>query len=281
MRGSTTRSAMAGSLSADPETLSADLETVPTQASVPEDKSLLPSAHAARKGTVYLVGAGPGDPELLTVRAARLLREADVVLFDDLVPAAVLDLCGPQTLRTSVGKRCGRARTTQAEIHTVTIDYARSGKSVVRLKSGDPLVFGRAAEELEALRQAGIPVEIVPGISAVFAAGAELQLPLTDRRSASKLILIAGQHAAEKTALVPIWSGPLPHDATLAIYMPGRDAGAHRDPTACGRPRAGSALPGNFESCDATAADSDKHAAASARAHDACRARPPAGGLCA
>jgi uroporphyrin-III C-methyltransferase len=181
---------------------------------------------AAVKGTVYLVGAGPGDPELLTLRAARLLASADVVLHDDLVPDAVVAMSNPHALVTSVGKRCGRPRITQAGIHELMIDSARRGLSVVRLKSGDPLVFGRAAEELQALRTSGVTAEVVPGVSAVFAAGAALQLPLTDRRSASKLILIAGQHAADKLAPPPIWQGALPEDATLAIYMPGRDLGS-------------------------------------------------------
>ena len=200
---------------------------------------------AAEKGTVYLVGAGPGDPDLLTLRAARLLATADLVLYDDLVTPEVLALCGPHTEQTSVGKRCGSARITQAGIHSLMIHAARRGLSVVRLKSGDPLVFGRAAEELEALRSANIPVEVVPGISAVFAAGATLQLPLTDRHSASKLILIAGHPASHKTAPpaepgadgptanrqgttspTPLWSGSLPSDATLAVYMPGRSAEA-------------------------------------------------------
>ena len=182
----------------------------------------------AQKGTVYLVGAGPGDPDLLTLRAARLLASADVVLHDDLVPDAIVTLCSPQALVTSVGKRCGRPRITQAGIHELMVDSARRNLSVVRLKSGDPLVFGRAAEELNALRQAGIPAEVVPGVSAVFAAGAALQLPLTDRRAASKLILITGQHAADKSSaeIEPIWQGTLPADATLAIYMPGRDLSA-------------------------------------------------------
>lgn len=181
----------------------------------------------AVKGTVYLVGAGPGDPDLLTLRAARLLATADVVLHDDLVPDAIVRMCSPQALVTSVGKRCGRPRITQAGIHALMIDSARRNLSVVRLKSGDPLVFGRAAEELNALREVGIPAEVVPGVSAVFAAGAALQLPLTDRRSASKLILITGQHAADKSSPVPpIWQGTLPEDATLAIYMPGRDLAA-------------------------------------------------------
>ena len=180
-------------------------------------------ARGAVKGTVYLVGAGPGDPELLTRRAERLLATADVVLHDDLVPDEVVAMSSPQALVTSVGKRCGRPRITQAGIHELMIDSARRGLSVVRLKSGDPMVFGRAAEELNALRAAGIPAEVVPGVSAVFAAGAALQLPLTDRRTASKLILIAGQHAADKSAPPPIWQGALPEDATLAVYMPGRD----------------------------------------------------------
>lgn len=177
----------------------------------------------AQKGTVYLVGAGPGDPDLLTVKAARLLGSADVVLHDDLVPDAIVMLAAAHAEVTSVGKRCGRARITQAGIHELMIDAARRGLSVVRLKSGDPLVFGRAAEELEALRAANIPVEMVPGVSAVFAAGAALRLPLTDRLTASKLILISGSHAADKVHREPMWQGPLPEDATLAIYMPGRN----------------------------------------------------------
>ena len=178
---------------------------------------------SAQKGTVYLVGAGPGDPDLLTLKAARLLATADVVLHDDLVPDAVVALANPHALVTSVGKRCGRPRITQAGIHALMVDSARRKLSVVRLKSGDPLVFGRAAEELNALRQAKIPTEVVPGVSAVFAAGAALQLPLTDRQAASKLILISGSHAEDKTNPLPMWRGALPEDATLAIYMPGRN----------------------------------------------------------
>jgi uroporphyrin-III C-methyltransferase len=177
----------------------------------------------AMSGTVYLVGAGPGDPELLTVRALRLLETADVVFHDDLVPDEVLALVHRHALITSVGKRCGRPRITQAEIHALMIESARAGQSVVRLKSGDPLVFGRAGEEIAALRTAGIPLEVVPGVTAAFAAGAALALPLTDRRSASKLIFCTGHHAADKADATPIWSGPLPEDATLVVYMPGRD----------------------------------------------------------
>ena len=177
----------------------------------------------AEKGTVYLVGAGPGDPELLTLRALRLLETADVILHDDLVPAEVLALIHDRALITSVGKRCGKPRITQQGIHALMIDSAKSGQSVVRLKSGDPLVFGRAGEEIAALRGAEIPFEVVPGVTAAFAAGAALSLPLTDRKSASKLIFCTGHHAAEKEDTTPIWAGPLPEDATLVIYMPGRD----------------------------------------------------------
>jgi uroporphyrin-III C-methyltransferase len=176
----------------------------------------------AQKGTVYLVGAGPGDPELLTLRALRLLETADVIFHDDLVPEEVLALVHCHALITSVGKRCGRPRITQQGIHALMIESARAGQSVVRLKSGDPLVFGRAGEELAALRAAGVAVEIVPGVTAALAAGAALALPLTDRNSASKLIFCTGHHATGKDD-APIWSGPLPEDATLVIYMPGRD----------------------------------------------------------
>ena len=178
----------------------------------------------AEKGTVYLVGAGPGDPGLLTVRALRLLEQADIIFHDDLVPDAILALANSRALVTSVGKRCGRPRITQQGIHSLMIESARAGQSVVRLKSGDPLVFGRASEEIAALRSAKIPFVIVPGCeSAALAAGAALELPLTDRKSASKLIFCTGHHAADKSEDIPLWTGPLPEDATLVVYMPGRD----------------------------------------------------------
>ncbi len=180
----------------------------------------------AEKGVVYLVGAGPGDPELLTLKAARLLESADVVLHDDLVPAAVLALANQHALLMSVGKRCGNKRITQAGIHALMVDSARRNLSVVRLKSGDPLVFGRAGEEMQALREAGIRFEVVPGITAAFAAASTLGVSLTDRRAASKLIFATGHHAVTKDAkeqAKPIWSGHLPEDATLVVYMPGRE----------------------------------------------------------
>lgn len=177
----------------------------------------------AEKGVVYLIGAGPGDPELLTVKASRLLATADVVLHDDLVPGAVIAQCNPHALVTSVGKRCGTKRITQEGIHELMVDSARRNLSVVRLKSGDPLVFGRAGEELQALREAGIRFEIVPGITAAFGAASSLGVSLTDRRAASKLIFVTGHHAVTKDDDLPVWTGTLPEDATLAVYMPGRD----------------------------------------------------------
>jgi len=173
-------------------------------------------------GQVYLVGAGPGDPNLLTLRALHLLQNADVILPDDLVSDQILALANSSATIIPVGKRCGQPRITQAGIHELMLLHAGHGKSVVRLKSGDPLVFGRANEEIEALRGAGIPFEIVPGITAAFAVAASLKTPLTDRNSASKLILATAHHAADKTTPVA-WEGAFPADSTLVLYMPGRD----------------------------------------------------------
>ena len=176
----------------------------------------------AAPGTVYLVGAGPGAPDLLTLRALRLLESADVILPDDLVSDEVLALANPAAEVIPVGKRCGQARITQAGIHALMLLHAGRGASVLRLKSGDPLVFGRANEEIEALRAAGIPFEIVPGITAAFAVAAALQTPLTDRNSASKLILATAHHAHGKAQAVA-WEGAFPAESTLVLYMPGRD----------------------------------------------------------
>ena len=177
----------------------------------------------AQPGTVYLVGAGPGDPGLLTLRALKLLQTADVILPDDLVSNEVLDLASPSAEIIPVGKRCGQPRITQAGIHELMLHHARAGSSVLRLKSGDPLIFGRAGEEMTALREVRIPFEIVPGITAAFAVAADLKTPLTDRTSASKLILATAHHAAGKLSLTPSWSGAFPDESTLVIYMPGRD----------------------------------------------------------
>jgi len=166
-------------------------------------------------GKVYLVGAGPGDPELLTLKALRVLRDADVVLHDDLISSQILKLI-PRTATTiSVGKRCGAARVTQEEINAMLVAYARSGRTVVRLKSGDPLLFGRAGEEIDALRRGGIAIEIVPGISSAFAAAAALEISLTDRRKASRVVFTTGHRAPAGTG-----------GTTQVIYMPGPDYSA-------------------------------------------------------
>jgi uroporphyrin-III C-methyltransferase len=177
----------------------------------------------AENGKVYLVGAGPGDPDLLTVKAVRLLSGAGVVLHDDLVPEAILNLAGKQALIISVGKRCGRKKITQAAIHDLMIASARKGLAVIRLKSGDPMIFGRAAEEIDALREARVPFEIIPGVTAASSAAAFLETSLTDRRVSSKLIVISGHHAARSSPQPDLWPGTLPADATLAVYMPGQD----------------------------------------------------------
>ena len=177
---------------------------------------------SAQSGVVYLVGAGPGNAELLTLRALRLIETADVILPDDLVSDEVLALASPTALVVPVGKRCGQPRITQAGIHALMLEHARAGRSVVRLKSGEPLIFGRAGEEIAALTEAAIPFEIVPGITAAFAVAAALKTPLTDRGSASKLIFATAHHAADRLQLTPKWEGAFPKDATLVVYMPGR-----------------------------------------------------------
>lgn len=187
------------------------------------------SSTAAQPGHVYLAGAGPGDPDYLTLRTVRLLETADLILPDDLVSEEVLALAHEGVEIIPVGKRCGQPRITQAEIHVLMIEAAQAGRSVLRLKSGDPLIFGRAGEEIQALREAGIPFEIVPGITTAFAVAAALKTPLTDRSAASKLILATAHHAAGKVQLTPKWTGAFPQDATLVIYMPGRNFRALAD----------------------------------------------------
>src|ERR1051325_9492330 len=177
--------------------------------------------HPMANGKGYLVGAGPGDPGLLTVEAARLLRTADVVFHDDLVSPEILSLIPDHVYVENVGKRCGHARVAQHQIHSLMINAAHEGWTVVRLKSGDPLVFGRAGEEMEALRRAGIAYEIVPGITAAFGAAARAGIPLTDRRLASKLVFLSNHQCAGKELFD--WKGALSEDTTALIYMPGAD----------------------------------------------------------
>ncbi len=129
------------------------------------------------KGKAYLVGAGPGDPELLTLKALKILQSADVVLHDDLISAEILALAPRTAFIQNVGKRCGQKRITQDEINSQLVSLASSGLQVVRLKGGDPFIFGRGGEEIEALRQHGIGFEIVPGVTAALGAAAGIRLP--------------------------------------------------------------------------------------------------------
>jgi uroporphyrin-III C-methyltransferase len=174
-----------------------------------------------KAGKVYLVGAGPGDPGLLTVEALRLLQTADVVFHDDLVSKEILALIPPETYVENVGKRCGHAGVTQQQIHSLLINAAREGWTVVRLKSGDPLIFGRAGEEIEALRSAGIEYAIVPGITAALGAAARAGISLTDRRLASRIVFLSNHQCAGKPLFD--WKGALSDDTTALIYMPGTD----------------------------------------------------------
>ena len=175
--------------------------------------------------TVHLVGAGPGDPDLLTVKAVRLIQTADVILHDDLVPQAILDLASPSAEVLNVGKRCGNKTITQAEINSMMIEDARGKRGVVRLKSGDPLIFSRAAEEIAALTEAGVPFQIVPGITAAFAAAAAIGCSLTSRDAASNVIFSTGHRAQSDRLEKQYGQSPLPEleDATRVVYMPGRD----------------------------------------------------------
>lgn len=178
--------------------------------------------HLARK--VSLVGAGPGDPELLTIKAQRLIREADVVLHDDLVPAAILALARPRAQVANVGKRCGAKGITQAEINERMIEAARRGLCVVRLHGGDPTIFGRLAEEIDALEAADVRFEVVPGITAGSAAAATLGVSLTDRRKSSRVILVSGHRATQTAPHARMdWKEVAREDATLVIYMPGNN----------------------------------------------------------
>ncbi len=175
------------------------------------------------KGKVYLVGAGPGDPDLLTIKALRLLQTADVVLHDDLVAPRILALIAPTARIQNVGKRCGEKMMRQEEINFLLVALAESGRQVVRLKSGDPMIFGRAGEEMEALRRANISYEIVPGITSALGASAATGIPLTHRQISSTLVLTTG-HRADKNADAE-WSRFAADNSTLVVYMPGHDYG--------------------------------------------------------
>jgi uroporphyrin-III C-methyltransferase/precorrin-2 dehydrogenase/sirohydrochlorin ferrochelatase len=185
-----------------------------------QDAEALLAAHVrgeAETGIVHLIGAGPGAEDLLTLRAQRLLQEADVIVHDQLVPAAVVEMGRRDAGRISVGKAKGHHSFTQAQINTLIVRLAREGKRVARLKGGDPMVFGRAGEEIAALRKAGIPYTIVPGISAALAAAADTATPVTLRRVSSGFVF-ATAHGAEDGDLQH-WAALAQSGLTVALYM--------------------------------------------------------------
>jgi uroporphyrin-III C-methyltransferase len=173
-------------------------------------------------GKVFLVGAGPGDPELLTVKAHRLLQHADVVLYDSLVGPEILKIISPSAQLIDVGKRAGKKLLSQDEINSLLVSYANQYENVVRLKGGDPLLFGRAAEEIRALREAGLDFVVVPGISAAFGAAATAKVSLTDRLLASNVLFTTFSRAPEAPMLPPVGLSP---ETSIVVYMPGTDYG--------------------------------------------------------
>lgn len=179
------------------------------------------------EGKVFLVGAGPGDPDLLTLKAAKVLRSADVVLHDELVSDEILALISVRAQKINVGKRSGKKSTPQEEINRLLVQFGLLGLQVVRLKGGDPFIFGRGGEELEALRQAGVDVEVVPGITAALGAAAGIQVPLTHRQTSSALILVTG--SSKNSQHIANWPDRLPSNATVVVYMPGSDLSGLRD----------------------------------------------------
>jgi uroporphyrin-III C-methyltransferase len=173
---------------------------------------------AIQRGKVWLVGAGPGDPELLTVRAHRLITQARVLAFDELVSPAVLALAPADAERISVGRRAGGCRHHEARIHPLVVVRAVEGQEVVRLKGGDPFVFGRGGEEAEELEAARVPFEVVPGISAALGAAASIGIPLTHRECASSVTLATAHSRTDDGEALPKGEGTHA-EGTMVFYM--------------------------------------------------------------
>lgn len=192
------------------------------------DRAIVQLANGARlaAGSVTLVGAGPGDPELLTLKGLRALQDADVVFHDELVAPEILALARRDAATVFVGKRERRPGVAQMEINARLVDEARNGRRVVRLKGGDPFIFGRGGEEVEALRAAGIPVTIVPGITAALGCAAESELPLTFRNVATRLLFASARNVDGKKA---DWARTNIPGTTLVVYMGASTAAAVRD----------------------------------------------------
>lgn len=172
-------------------------------------------------GKVFLVGAGPGDPELLTVKAVRVLGRANVVLHDALVSAEVLSQINPHATVIDIGKRRGHKLLTQQEINSLLVSFASSSDTVVRLKGGDPSIFGRAGEEIEALVEAEVEFEIVPGVTAACSSAAAAGISLTDRRFASSVVFTTAHRRTGAAAVE--WNKLVTSDSTVVVYMPGQD----------------------------------------------------------
>ncbi|MFV0410277.1 MAG: uroporphyrinogen-III C-methyltransferase [Paracoccus sp. (in: a-proteobacteria)] len=177
-------------------------------------------AHASGQGRVHLIGAGPGDPELLTLRALRLLQSADIVVYDRLVSDEIMALLPAGTRRIAVGKAAGCHPVPQEDINQTLIDLAQAGLTVARLKGGDPTIFGRGGEECEALKAAGIACDYVPGITAAQGAAISARFPLTHRGLATGLRYVTG-HRARDAALDLDWASLADPETTLVLYMGG------------------------------------------------------------
>jgi uroporphyrin-III C-methyltransferase/precorrin-2 dehydrogenase/sirohydrochlorin ferrochelatase len=206
--------------STDPEATKLKLHELASRASFDRflQDSNAPTSAPTNHSKVFLIGAGPGDPDLLTVKATRLIQSANIVLHDSLVSPEILALIPATAQRIDVGKRAGFRLLTQSDINSLLVDAATKHPIVVRLKGGDPLLFGRAVEEIEALRAHNIPFEIVPGISAAFASAAAAQVSLTDRRLASRVLFTTFSRSEDARTFSGL---PIAPDTTVVVYMPG------------------------------------------------------------
>lgn len=189
------------------------------------DRDKLLSNHSDRQGEVILVGAGPGDPSLLTLGALRALQRASVILYDDLVGPGILELARREARRVAVGKKGYGRACSQADINAETVRLALEGETVVRLKGGDPLIFGRAGEELDACRNAGVPISVIPGISAGQAAGAAIGVSLTERELSRRVQFVTAHGSDGKLPTDIDWATIADRQATTIVYMPRRNIG--------------------------------------------------------
>jgi uroporphyrin-III C-methyltransferase/precorrin-2 dehydrogenase/sirohydrochlorin ferrochelatase len=175
---------------------------------------------SGKTGKVMLVGAGPGDPELLTLKAAKALKAADIILYDALVSKEVLEMANPESRKIPVGKKGHGQSCRQSDINEMMVSFAREGKNILRLKGGDPLIFSRAGEEIEAMREAGIAVEIISGITTAQGAAAMLGIPLTHRESARRLQFVTGHDHKGGLPTDFNWQSLADKSVTTVVYMP-------------------------------------------------------------